>query len=172
MPQRSRSVITCIRVVALLALVAVALPGCGLLTTDVNLVQDRRVDVEAPGKAARVGLPVTIRWSAHDVAGRTFALFVDRAPIKPGDSFRALAEDEHDDACLQQRGCPDAGWLRNRGVYVTTGRSLTLDTLPDTRDTGRGARDSHEVTIVLMHDGRRDGEAAWSRQFYVDRSGS
>jgi len=151
---------------------AAALTGCGLVATDVDLVQDQRVAFDAPEKGADVRLPVTVSWHAHDVDGRTFAVFVDRSPVRPGDSLRKLAEDEHDDACLARPGCPGAGWLRNRGVYLTDADALTLRTLPDTRDTGRGARDAHEVTVVLMRDGRRDGEGAWTRRFYVDRSAS
>jgi hypothetical protein len=157
------------RALALAAVAGTVLTGCGGFTTDVRLVQDGRLQLEAPPKASRQRLPVTIRWRARDLGDRTFAVFVDRSPVAPGETLRKIAQDEHDDACLARPGCPDAGWLSNRGVYLTGADSLQLRVLPDTSDTGRGARDSHEITVVLMDGDRRDGESAWSRQFYVER---
>jgi hypothetical protein len=148
----------------------VVLSGCAGFTTDVSLVRDHRVHIESPRRQARVGLPVTLRWSARDVdADETFGLFFDTPPIKPGASMRSLPEKVHDDACLIRPTCPEADWLSGRGIYLTKDRSFVLRALPDLREQRRGARDSHQVTIILLRHNRRVGEAGWTRQFYVER---
>lgn len=150
------------------AVMALAAAGCGF-TTNVSLIRDNRVHILEPHGQAEVTLPLTIRWSGHNVEGETFALFFDDAPIKPGASLRSLPEKVHDDACLVRPTCPEADWLGARGIYLTKKQAFVLRALPDLRSQRRGAKDSHEVTIVLLRHGHRVGEAGWSRQFYVAR---
>lgn len=155
--------------VAVCLAVATLLTGCAI--PDVDLVEDRRVHIDAPQDQQTVDLPVTLRWSAHDVdPGLTYAVFVDHAPIRPGATLRSLAEDAEDVACLSRPDCPDAAWLQGRGIYLTRSTSLVLDTLADRRPLHRSnARDSHEAVIVLLAGTRRVGEGSWYRQFYVRR---
>ena len=95
-----------------------------------------------------------------------FAVFVDRAPIRPGQSLRAVGDDD----CRRTPGCPDDEYLRERYVFLTCATSLTLDTLPAKSGTTRtGADDTHDLTIVLVDaDGRRLGEAAWTVEFRAE----
>jgi hypothetical protein len=131
------------------------------------------VDITAPRARERVVAPLAVRWTTNDLAlgepgGPTqFAVFVDRAPLHPGQSL----DSRGDDACRRTPGCPDDSYLRDRFIYLTRDTSLTLETLPAKSGSNRtGAKHAHEVTIVLLDaDGRRHGEAAWSVEFSTAR---
>jgi hypothetical protein len=143
--------------------VAALAPACS--AEGMAFREDRRVDIVEPSDRAEVRLPVRLRWTAED-AGPYFAVFVDRAPVRPGQSLRAVT----DESCSRTPGCPDAAYLRDRHVYLTEGHSLRLDTLPPPGTSQRtGAKDRHEATIVLIdRDGRRMGEAAYTVEFTVE----
>jgi len=151
----------------LLPLIVLTVGGCG--GGGLQFREDKRVDITAPSDRARVVAPVDVRWTTRGLVlgepdGPTqFAVFVDRAPIHPGQSLSALG----DDACRRTPGCPDEAYLRERFVYLTRKTAVTLETLPATSTSNRtGAKDTHEVTIVLLDaDGHRHGEAAWSVEF-------
>ena len=146
-----------------LAMVVITLPGCAF--DGLNFVQDDRVSITAPRDRAEVELPITIRWTARDFDG-TYAVFVDRAPVPPGETLTWLAEE--DEVCEETPGCPNEVWFRDRDVYATTTTELTLDDLPDLTDDDR--RDFHEATVVLLdRGGRRVGEAAFTVEFQVAR---
>jgi hypothetical protein len=131
---------------------------------------DDRVEITAPADRAQVSLPVTIEWTGERLdasdGGPFFAVFVDRAPIKPGQSLRALA----DDSCNRTPGCPDLGYLEDRFVFLTDGNAVTLDAVPERGGSQRtSADDRHEATIVLVDgEGRRIGEAAYTVEFTVE----
>src|SRR5687768_54191 len=80
----------------------------------------KRARITSPAAHAKVTLPAPIRWTIRDFdvvqpgsAVRKdsgyFAVFVDRAPMPPGEDLAWLAR--KDDACLAQKGCPDAKYL-------------------------------------------------------------
>jgi hypothetical protein len=167
-------------VVALvLAVVAVLAGGC----TNFSQLQfhtDHLVKFTAPQSRVKVALPVRFRWQVNGfaIAGPRsheppskdagyFALFVDRAPVKPGQSLAAVAGD--DPSCIVSAGCPDRSYLADHQVYTTTGSTFTLrdvDAL-DNRDNWQ----LHEITIVLLDSqGRRIGEHAYYRDFKLKRS--
>jgi hypothetical protein len=143
---------------------AVALSSCayhGLAFRD-----DDRVTIVAPGDRETVDVPLTIRWTTHDLhpAGGTptFALFVDQAPIRPGQNLRAIA----DDACRHRSGCPDAAYLSDHHVYVTTEQAVILDVLPPPTGQRTSGKNRHHATIVLLDSaGRRIGEQAYTVEF-------
>ena len=125
---------------------------------------DDRVEIVHPHDGADVRLPVRLRWRSALGPGTYFAAFVDRAPIRPGESLRVLA----DETCDRTPRCFDLQYLRDRYVFVTDDESLVLETLPQTGTPGLGGRDRHEATIVLIDaDGRRVGEAAYAIEFEV-----
>ncbi|HWC33599.1 MAG TPA: hypothetical protein VG650_02115 [Mycobacteriales bacterium] len=158
---------------------AVLLSGC----TDLSQLQfrvDHDVKFVAPPSRAKLRLPVTLRWqvSGFRVAAPGseppsthagyFALFVDRAPIRPGQTLAAVAG--NDPSCVASAGCPDAQYLRDRQVYSTTKLSFTLRqvfALSDNNDNWQ----LHDVTIVLLDtSGHRIGEHAYYRDFKLKRS--
>ena len=149
----------------------VATSGCG---GDRLLRAAEEVKVTAPAHGATVALPLVVRLStdASTDPDTQLAAFVDRAPMPPGRDLRWLARD--DDACRRVPTCPDAGWLRTRGIYVTDGRSVEIDAVPSSVSGGRNrSDDGHRVTVVMLdRDGRRKGEAAASRLFFVPESAS
>jgi hypothetical protein len=143
------------------------LSGCAI--SDLAFREDDRVEIIQPDDRSEVRLPVTIRWRAdleRAGDGPFFAVFVDREPVRPGQSLRALA----DDACNRSPDCPDVAYLRDQYVFVTDQTSVTLDAVPTKRESQRTqGEDRHEATIVLVdRDGRRIGEAAYTVEFVVE----
>jgi hypothetical protein len=155
------------RLGVLLLLTAFTVGACG--NGGLQFRKDDRVDITSPADRARIVAPLDVRWTTKGlVLGEAggpaqFAVFVDRAPIRPGQSMSAVG----DDACRRTPGCPDEGYLRDRFIYLTRKTSLTLDALPAKSTSNRyGARYAHDVTIVLVDaDGRRRGESSWSVEF-------
>jgi hypothetical protein len=164
-------------IVLIAALLSVA--GC----TDVSQLQfqvDHKVKMLAPKDRAKTTLPVTVRWELDGfrVAGPHsgeppskdagyFALFVDRAPIKPGQTLAAVAGD--DSSCIVSQGCPDRQYLADRQVYVTTHLSYKLRRVFNISDNNDDWQ-LHDVTIVLLDTaGRRIGEHAYYRDFKLKR---
>ena len=111
---------------------AACLVACS--TSGLALVEDDRVDVLAPADRSDVTLPLTVRWSAHDLpAGTAFGVVVDEALPRPGQE----ADEE---------------------VIRTTDTSVVLDQLGAASSSDRG----HDITVILLDpEGRRLGEGAW-----------
>jgi len=153
---------------ALALALATAASGCAV--NGLAFRNDDRVDIVAPKDRAEVTLPVTIRWTADDLddagGGPFFAVFVDREPIKPGQSLRAIA----DDSCNRTAGCPDLAYFEDRYVFVTDENAVTLDALPRKGSSSReSAQDRHEATVILVDaEGRRIGEAAYTVEFTLE----
>ena len=163
--------------VALVSLGAAGLTACG--PVDPLFRNDRRVEITAPRSQQQVSLPFTLRWSVRDFrltgpdGGRDagsgyFAVFVDTAPIPPGETLASIAKDDR--SCLPEQGCPDERYLADRRIFTTTRPELTISELavPDgERDDGR----RHEATVVLLDgSGRRIGEGAWHVDFRLERT--
>ncbi|MBA3652616.1 MAG: hypothetical protein H0W70_00300 [Actinobacteria bacterium] len=128
--------------------------------------QDRRIHIVAPDNNATVTAPVIVRWRARDTNGEAFAVFVDRSPIPPGTGLRSIGRS--DDQCRQKPSCPDAAYLAERGVFVTTQPTLALPGLGDKRK-NKGDKDQHDVTIIFVdQSAQRVGEAAFSVSFVID----
>jgi hypothetical protein len=149
------------------AFACAALAACG--TSGLKFSTDKRVKMVAPPDRSKVHLPVQVRWRTAGLSGGSegpyFAVFLDRAPVRPGQSLRAVA----DDTCNRTPGCPDAAYLRDRYVFVTKDTSVSVDAVPKKSGQRTGAADQHEATIVLVDaKGRRIGEAAYSVLFTVE----
>jgi hypothetical protein len=158
---------------ALLCAVA-TLTGCGF--SNLAFVADHRLHFVEPKSRALVTAPVTLRWTMVDFAIATpgharptskagyFAIFVDRAPIKPGQNLSSVASG--DKSCLRAAGCPDAQYLADRQIYTTTQMSFVLQQV--TPFHSRQKTQTHQAIIVLLDaSGRRIGEAAWYRDFRI-----
>lgn len=137
---------------------------------------DDRLSITAPSDRQEVTLPVTLRWEVEDFEvaepGSTpredagyFAVFVDRAPMPPGEELAWLARD--DKGCRVGDGCPDAEYFSNLGVYTTSKTELVLEQV---RARNTAGRERHVATIVLLDGaGRRIGESAFDVVFDIDR---
>lgn len=106
---------------------------------------DERVRITAPRDRATVTLPLTLRWEAEGIDGGSFAIFVDRAPMRPGAPFAA-----------------------GRGAYRTSETELVIDEVGEPA----GGSERHAATIVLLDgDGRRSGESSFDVVFDIDEEG-
>ena len=158
------------------ALLAFLLAACSV--TNVSLVNDHRLVFLTPASRAHLHLPVTLRWSMSGQGARPtttagsgtyFAVFVDRPPVEPGQTLRAVAQD--DLSCRRTPGCPDAAYFSARQIYTTSSESIVLDRVDDLAD-NRQQEQLHEATVVLMGPGgRRAGESAWYRDFWLPKAG-
>ena len=162
-----------VRRLAVAAAALVAL-GSACSTSNLQFVNDGRLHFVTPKSQAMVHLPITITWEMSDfhvVAPGTvpassragyYAVFVDRAPVKAGQTLAAVA----DSSCRRLRGCITAGYLADRGVYATTSASVTLTQIASLNSYQKVQL--HEATVVLLDSaGRRIGESAWYRDFRV-----
>jgi hypothetical protein len=162
--------------VALAIVVLTCLAGCDF--SHLGFVADHRLHFVTPASRALVIAPITLSWTITDFAvvgpgegtptsrAGYFAIFVDRAPIKPGQTVAAVASGDR--SCKRTPGCPDAQYLADRRVYTTSQLSLTLDQV--TPFHSRQRTQTHQAIIVLLDSsGRRIGESAWYRDFRVKK---
>ncbi|HVF76535.1 MAG TPA: hypothetical protein VM938_15975 [Acidimicrobiales bacterium] len=154
------------RTLALLALallVPATLTGC---RSNLAFEIDERIEILSPDDGEEVRLPMTVEWSARDYDG-AFIVLVDRVPMRPDKTVGSLITD--DDPCYDTSSCMEPAELAERGIFLTSSTSITIERLPDRRDDG-SSKDRHDLTIVLADaDGRRSGETAFVREFLVDR---
>jgi hypothetical protein len=155
-------------------LVATVLPGCGI--HHLSFTTDTRLHITGPKSRALVMLPVTISWTITGFSvvppgtappssrAGFFAVFLDRAPVRPGQTVASVADSQ----CRRSPGCVNATYLAVRGVYTTETDSLTLKELAQLND--YRSVQLHEATVVLVDaSGRRIGESAWYVDFRVRR---
>lgn len=171
------------RLTAVLAALALSslLAGCGMSVHNLNLRTDDRLQFLSPPSRALVANPVTVRWRMSDFqvqapgpgpassAAGYFAVFVDQAPIRPGQTMRVVAS--RDEQCLHEAGCPDAAYLAQRQIYLTASDQLTLGEIPALAG-NQDAVQLHSVVVVLMdRTGHRIGESAWELDLRMRRIG-
>lgn len=161
-----------------LLLVPVLLGGCQL--DQLQFRADDRLHFLAPRERARVSAPLTVSWrmsgfdavgldGSHDKDRGVYAVFVDSAPMPVGKDLRWLARG--DSGCRRDPRCPDAAYLADRNVLLTSQQQVTLDVLPRVGD-GVGD-EQHYVNVVLLDGtGRRIGESAWYLPFRSARRSS
>ena len=147
-------------------MVSAALSACAI--NGLAFVRDERVDIVAPEERAEVTLPVTVDWTAKELDGRRFGVFVDRPPPPPG---REPAWVFRDHAACKGRGasrCRTPEFLASQRVFTTDETRFHVTEVAKLAS-GGGVRTFHEVTVVLLDDdGRRAGEGAWSVQFALE----
>jgi hypothetical protein len=157
-------------------LLVAASSGCGL--SNLQFTKDNRLHFTSPHSRQLVGTPVTLTWTISGFRAEKqgssppsadagyFAVFVDRAPVKPGQTLLSVA----DKSCRETPGCFNAEYLAERNVYVTTADAFTLDQVPALNTYEKVQ--VHEVTVVLMNTaGQRIGESAWYLDFRLPAKG-
>jgi hypothetical protein len=148
--------------VAVLA-ASIVLAGCGVRTSGLAFRSNSHFHFLAPAELAVVTTPVTIKWAMSGEPATSFAVFLDRAPIKPGQTVDAIANG--DTSCLAIRHCPNRSYLAEHGVFSTDRQSLRLRNVPSRNDTADHLQ-VHNVTVVLLdRSGRRVSESYWQWSF-------
>jgi len=170
------------RRLALLVVTLVTASGCGLThLSDLNFRVDNRLHFTSPKDRATVGRPLTVTWTIRDfrVAGPGseppskdagyFAVFLDRAPIKPEQTMRVIGN--NDPTCKNDPKCPDRQYLNEHFVFTTTAMQLRLTEIPTVLG-NREKLQQHTITVVLMDTaGHRIGESAWELDVRLPRLG-
>jgi hypothetical protein len=168
---------------ALVAAAAVLLGGstaaCTLQVSNLNFRVDKRLHFTAPRDRELVTEPVTVSWRMRDFTIEAphsappsrragyFAIFVDRSPIRPGQTLDAVAHGDR--ACELDPHCPNPSYLAARQVYTTTHTSFTLHRVAVLTGTADNTQ-LHDVTVVLLDtSGRRIGESFWTRTFAMKK---
>ena len=171
------------RRLALLAALSGILSGCGLThLNDLNFRVDDRLHFVTPKDRALLHSPVTVSWTIHDFTiaapgsappsrdAGYFAVFLDRAPIHPGETLTAIGKG--DPTCANDPKCPDKTYLNDHHVFVTTKTQLRLDQITDIAGDHEKIQ-MHAVTVVLLDTaGHRIGESAWELDFRMRRVSS
>ena len=155
--------------------------GTAMLLTagcdDLAFRTDERLAITSPDNQTTVTLPVTVSWTVRDFAvvaegaasptksAGYFAVFVDQAPMPPGEPLSWLARGDNE--CKASDGCPDARYLQSLGVYTTTGTSVVIERLTGHSGT---SKERHQAVVVLLDSaGRRIGESAFRVVFDVKK---
>jgi len=164
----------------LVLLAATSAAGCAVLHPgSLAFRVDHRLHFLSPADRSTVKAPVRLRWTMQDFAVRPpgsappssaagyFAVFVDQAPIKPGQTLKAVASG--DPLCQQRQGCPDKAYLALHQVYTTDRDSLTVPEV-HALSTSNSSVQTHTFTVVLLDTaGRRIGESAWETDLRIPR---
>jgi hypothetical protein len=166
----------------LVAVASAAMLMSACAVSNLNLVNDHRLQFLSPPSRAHLHLPVKLSWTIRDFTATPpgtgavsrdhgyFAIFVDRSPIGPGEDLRSIAK--NDAACKRIRGCPDARYYNGLQIYTTAQTSFVLDhvnNLPGSRE----KQQLHEVTVILLDaSGHRISESAWYRDFWLPQAGA
>ena len=168
---------------ALLAALASLASGCGLAhLNELNFRVDNRLHFVTPKARSLVHQPVTVAWTMRDFTVAApgsappsrdagyFAVFVDRAPIRPGQTLKAVGNG--DPVCANDPKCPDKTYLNDHKVFTTTQTQLRLGLVTDIPGDHETVQ-MHAVTVVLLDtSGRRIGESAWELDFRMHRVSS
>ncbi|HVU74448.1 MAG TPA: hypothetical protein VHE83_15890 [Mycobacteriales bacterium] len=147
-----------------LAAIACGLTGCSGL----QFVEDQRLSFTSPADSKLTQLPVTLSWTMKDFAttgsgAGSFAVFIDRAPIKVGHNIRSV---------LAKNVAFSEQQLEQQNVYVTKDTKVVLTLVPRIRY-DKAVRQRHTATVILLDDdGTRRTESAWIRSFDLDAKGS
>jgi len=166
----------------LLAVLGTLASACGIAHPgELAYRTDKRLTFTAPTARTLVKTPIDVRWSIKGFTVQQpgtappsqnagyFAVFVDKAPIKPNETMRTIAK--RDEECLHRPGCPDETYLEDRRIYTTTDSGLTLDQIPPIPGDKERIQ-FHLVTVILMDTtGHRIGESAWQLDLRMRRVG-
>jgi hypothetical protein len=132
---------------AFLLVLVVALTGC---LEDRSFHVDDDIRFIEPVEGDFASSPLLVKWTGGPTKTRSWALFVDRAPIRPGTSI--------DDLEVQER----------ENLFLSDGQELTLDLVPPRAVAVASRRDRHRLVLVpLDAKGRRVGEEAASVELTV-----
>ena len=165
------------RMAAFMVLLSLSCYGCSL--SGLQFETDNRLSIISPHQGELVGMPLTLRWAVKNFTidregpgpgkrdSEYFAIFVDRAPVRPGQTLRAVASNDYQ--CLHTPGCPNTTYLADRGVFTTAATSFTLTSVA--RLNNYQNVQLHEAVIVLMNSaGQRIGESAWYIDFRLHKA--
>ena len=171
------------RAAFLAACCALGVAGCGLAHAQgLSFRVDNRLHLTAPADLKSVNQPVSVSWAitGFRVAGGGterpsrqagyFGVFVDRAPIAPGQTMRAVASGDH--ICLSDPQCPGADYLAARHVFTTTTPTVTLPRLPDVPGDAEPVQVHRVIVVLIDTGGHRIGESAWELDLRLPQAGS
>jgi hypothetical protein len=163
---------------AVLALTA----GCGIThLQDLSFRVDHRLHFLSPVSRAKVQLPVTIRWRMADFTvsppsaappsrhAGFFALFVDQAPIRPGQTLRAICR--ADPFARDDPHCPTMSYLHGKLVFPTTADSVTMPAIPNLAGDTDKVQEHTFIVVLMDTSGHRIGESAWELDLRLPRIG-
>jgi hypothetical protein len=160
---------------------ALGTSGCATSLKGLEFHNDNRMKITEPHQNELVANPVTLRWTMKDftVAGAGagpvndttgyFAVFVDRAPVKPGQTLAAVSK--HTPSCQHTTLCMTKTYLATEQVYTTTNDEIRLPAVSDILGNNESTQ-YHTATVILINTaGERISESAWSVEFKMHSSG-
>ncbi len=135
------------RVVAAAAALSLLQTGC---LEDRSFHQNDVVQIVEPLEGDFASAPLVVRWEGRPAKAAQWALFLDRAPIKPGTSIEDLE--------VQER----------QSLWITEEQEFTIDFVPPRSTSVDSRRDRHVLVVIpLDADGDRIGEHAASVELTV-----
>jgi hypothetical protein len=161
--------------------VALGATGCATSLHGLEFHNDNRMKITSPHENDLVSAPFTLRWTMKDftvaregggpVEDDTgyFAVFIDRAPVKPGQTLAAVSTNTP--SCQHTTLCTTPAYLAGEQVYVTTNDEVRLRSVADILSNNESTQ-FHTATVILMNTaGERISESAWTVEFKMHSSG-
>jgi hypothetical protein len=155
--------------------------GCATSLAGLQFHNDHRMTIITPHENEKVVAPVSLRWTMKNftVAGPRqgpinngtgyFAIFVDRSPVRPGQTLAAV--NHRNSTCAHSTLCLSRSYLASEQVYTTTKAELVLPQVADISGNQQSVQ-FHTATVVLMNTaGHRIGESAWTVEFKMHTEG-
>jgi hypothetical protein len=137
------------RVRLLTAALALAF-GCAGCLEDRSFHVDDDIRFTEPVEGDFAAAPLLVKWTGRPAKTVSWALFLDRAPLRPGQSI--------DDLEVQER----------QNLFLTDKQELTLDLVPPRAVAVPSRRDRHRLIVIpLDAKGQRVGEEAASVELTV-----
>lgn len=133
----------------LLLCLSVSVTGCSF--SYISFRTDAGFRLLRPAQMSTVSLPFTITWqdpSFRKAGGPVqYGVFLDQHGLHPGETLRELVVNNwQDQVCRATKGCPDAAYLAQHLIYLTTKKSMTLTAVAATNRPG--VPNLHHVQIV------------------------
>lgn len=139
---------------------------------------DHRLHFLTPKSRQLVRPPFKVTWTMRDftVVGPHqgpvnrmsgyFGVFVDTAPIKPGQSLQSVVN--NDSGCKNNPKCLTTSMLATHQVYVTTRPEIEVPVIASLSD--HDSIQLHDLVVVLLDtSGHRIGEYQWDLPFRMHR---
>ena len=136
-----------IRLASTVGAITLVLSGC---LEDRSFHESDVVRFAEPAEGDFASAPLLVRWEGNPKGAAQWALFLDRAPIKPGASI--------DDLEVQER----------QNLWITAEREYTIAFVPPRASSVASRRDLHRLVVIpLDAEGGRIGELAASVELTV-----
>ena len=150
------------KVIVLIAVFGLVVSAC--TGNDFLFSKDQRVQIKTPRSMQLVSTPFSLKWTSTFGAGTRFAVFVDQAPMAPGNTVKSVLPE----SCKVDPECPTPSYLEQNFIFETDSHTVAIPEVPPV--TGGATWSFHTATVVLLdRAGRRIGDFNYTVEFRTSK---